>query len=103
MNKLDTNKADGVQVKFIYQNGLEWGNGLIVYQILKIKSRYNDWIKKCIKKYGFICGTDYEIHLIPSTRCIFHKRKDYYLSPDMEERLIELERNDNAANAGGAK
>ena len=33
--------------------------GRDLYDFLEVKTRYNDWINKIVKKYGFLANTDF--------------------------------------------
>ena len=44
--------------KLIKENGKVSAREL--HEVLKVKSRFNDWIKNRINKYGFEEGYDYE-------------------------------------------
>jgi len=85
----DTNKADGIPVKKIYRNGKEWVDARSLHHDLKIKNRFRVWIIAHLKRYDFTCGVDYELFLLPRRG---NNRKEYYLSPEMVEKILIHER-----------
>jgi len=87
----DTNKINGIPVKKVCRNGKGWIDGRSLHQELKIKSRFHGWLNQRIKRYGFVCGDDYEILLTPRPHRRGRMLREYYFSPVMAEKLIAIE------------
>lgn len=66
-------------------------NARDLHAFLKVKARFNDWIRNRVEDFGFQENQDF----ITLTRLLVSggKRKDYYLSLDMEKELAMVERN----------
>ncbi|RYC70858.1 hypothetical protein EQG79_01520 [Spirosoma sordidisoli] len=62
-----------------------------MYSFLEVKSRFNDWIKNRIIKYGFIEDTDYVT--LTKTLVSGGVETDYALTLDMAKELSMVERN----------
>ena len=63
---------------------------------LCVSARFDMWISRRIKEYGFIDGEDY---LTQKTNTAGRPRTDYYLSLDMAKELAMVERNDKGRQA----
>lgn len=66
-------------------------NARDLHAFLKVKARFNDWIRNRVEDFGFQENQDF----ITLTRLLVSggKRKDYYLSLDMAKELAMVERN----------
>jgi anti-repressor protein len=66
-------------------------NARDLHAFLKVKARFNDWIRNRVEDFGFQENQDF----ITLTRQLVSggKRKDYYLSLDMAKELAMVERN----------
>ena len=92
----DTNTIDELPAKIEDRNGKKWINGRSLHQNLKIGRRFCAWINGRIEKYGFVFGIDYEILLIPPVNRRGRMIKEYYFSPAMAEKLINIELSNRA-------
>ena len=66
-------------------------NARDLHAFLKVKARFNDWIRNRVEDFGFQENQDF----ITLTRLLVSggSRKDYYLSRDMAKELAMVERN----------
>lgn len=75
-----------------------------LHEFLGVKSRYNDWIRNRINKYGFIENQDF---VIVTDRKVTMSEvgekvaiiKEYHISLDMAKELSMVERNDKGREA----
>lgn len=67
-------------------------NARELHEKLKVGSRFNDWIRNRIEKYGFTEGIDF----ITLTKNLVSggKQKEYYISLDMAKELCMVENNE---------
>ena len=76
--------------KLIGENGKVSAREL--HEVLKVKSRFNDWINNRINKYGFESEYDYTKILV---QCIRGQNEyDYDISVDMAKELAMVENNE---------
>lgn len=74
-----------VNEKFFGSEKIQTVNARELHEKLKVGSRFNDWIRNRIEKYGFIEGIDF----ITLTKNLVSggKQKEYYISLDMAKEL----------------
>lgn len=72
-------------------------NAKLLHSFLEVKSRFNDWIDRRIKEYGFIMDLDFYSFLSKSTGG--RKATEYILSFDMAKELSMVENNDKGREA----
>lgn len=71
----------------------------LLHQQLKVKVRFNDWIKRRVEEFGFEMGKDYYSNLSNAPSIWFGRtREDYHLTMDMAKELSMLERNEVGRN-----
>ena len=68
-----------------------------LHEFLEVKSRFNDWIKNRIKKYGFEEEIDYTKILVQSIRG--QNEYDYVVTTDMAKELSMVENNPKGRQA----
>ncbi|WP_230279410.1 antA/AntB antirepressor family protein [Croceicoccus sp. Ery15] len=63
---------------------------------LGIGDRFDQWLKRRCREYGFIEGEDFYPHKIVQIdgKKVHHRRKDYLLTFDMAKELAMVERTD---------
>ncbi|WP_110930642.1 antA/AntB antirepressor family protein [Paenibacillus bouchesdurhonensis] len=66
---------------------------------LNVGSRFNDWIARQIKKYGFVEGEDFHSFLSNTSENGGRPRTDYILKLDMAKELAMVENNDQGRKA----
>ena len=76
-------------------------NARIVHEWLGVKTKFNDWIKKRIEKYGFIEHVDYCVVMLKKENNgeinnlrIGAPNKEYHLTPDCIKQLAMVESSD---------
>ncbi|NUU94797.1 hypothetical protein XO10_00480 [Marinitoga sp. 1135] len=81
-----------VNEKFFGSEKIQTVNARELHEKLKVGSRFNDWIRNRIEKYGFIEGIDF----ITLTKNLVSggKQKEYYISLDMAKELCMVENNE---------
>jgi anti-repressor protein len=79
-------------IKIENRDGIETVNARELHEKLGVQSKFADWVKNRIEKYGFIEGQDF---------CTLSKSlenggstKDYYISIDMAKELSMVENNE---------
>jgi phage anti-repressor protein len=73
-------------------------NARDLHAFLGVKQRFNDWITKRIKQYGFIDGSDFTRYCEPSNTKI-NQAIDYFVSIEMAKQLAMVERNEKGQEA----
>ncbi len=68
-----------------------------LHEFLDVKSRFNDWIRIKIEKYGFEENEDYTKILVQCNRG--QNQYDYAVTTDMAKELSMVENNDNGKTA----
>jgi len=71
-------------------------NAKELHTFIQSKTRFNDWIKNRIKKYGFIENQDY---IIVETKTAGRPLKEYYITLDMAKELSMVENNEKGREA----
>jgi len=66
-------------------------NAKELYDIINAGSRFNDWIARRIKKYGFEENQDY---IIVTEQTQGRPLKEYYITLDMAKELAMVENNE---------
>lgn len=67
-------------------------NARELYEFLEVSTRFNDWIERRIKKYGFMAGQDFYSLLSKSTGG--RPSTEYYLTIDTAKELSMVENNE---------
>lgn len=71
-------------------------NARELHTFIQAKSRFNDWIKNRISKYGFMENQDY---ITVATSTGGRPSKEYYITFDMAKELAMVENNDKGREA----
>ena len=76
---------------------IETGNELLIdaqllHQRLQIQTRFDTWITRRIKEYGFVENLDFRSNLSKSPKLFGRPRKEYHLTIDMAKELAMVER-----------
>ena len=76
---------------------IETGNELLIdaqllHQRLQIQTRFDTWITRRIKEYGFVENLDFRSNLSKSPKLFGRPRKEYQLTLDMAKELAMVER-----------
>lgn len=82
------NKAIGTDINSV--------NAKELHNFIQSKSRFNDWIKNRITKYGFTENQDY---IIVTTSTGGRPSKEYYITLDMAKELSMVENNEKGREA----
>lgn len=96
MRELEQNNANGI-IKIEERNGQRLVNARELHEFLEVNSKYADWIKNRIKKYGFIEDQDYitlSKNLENGGRTLEHG-----LTIDMAKELSMVENNEKGREA----
>ena len=84
-------------IKVKYKEGQALVSARELHEFLEVKSRFNDWIKNRIKKYGFEEEIDYTKILVQSIRG--QNEYDYVVTTDMAKELSMVENNPKGRQA----
>lgn len=83
----------GIDIPIIEQNGQMLISAILLHQKLKANTRFNDWIKSKIDRFGFEKNQDYFTE-ISVKLTVGRKATDYLLTLDMGKELAMLEENE---------
>jgi phage anti-repressor protein len=83
-------------IKIHNENGYYPINARELWETLKINTKFNDWISRQIKDYGFIKGKDFYSYLSKSTGG--RPSKEYWLTINAGKELAIVEKNDIGRN-----
>ena len=86
-------------IKVEKRDGIETCNARELHEFLEVASRFNDWIKSRVEKYGFIENEDYIVlteNLVSGNNAV---SKSYYISLDMAKELSMVENNQKGKEA----
>ena len=82
----------------ISENDEQIVSARLLHEFLEVKSRFNDWIKNRIERYGFIEGKDFTKILVQQfSRAV--EQYDYMLKVPMAKELCMLESNEKGSIA----
>ena len=84
-------------VKVTNENGVNLVSARELHNFLEVKSRFNDWIKNRIEKYGFEENSDYTT--LTKNLVNGGKETDYIIKIDMAKELSMVENNDKGREA----
>lgn len=82
----------------INENDEQIVSARLLHEFLEVKSRFNDWIKNRIEKYGFIEGKDFTKILVQQFSRVV-EQYDYMLKVSMAKELCMLESNEKGSSA----
>ena len=88
--KINQTEIDGQMVNTV--------NARDLYEFLGVKTRFNDWIQRRIKEYGFIEGVDYVV-LKPTQNCVgiqsdSQNKVEYHVSTEGGKHIGMVENNE---------
>ena len=81
--------------------GVQAVTGRDLHKFLEVTTRYNDWITRLIKKYGFAPGADYVLknEYVPGANNRRYEKTDHVLTLDMAKELSMVQNNDKGRQA----
>ena len=82
-------------IKIEKKNGIETVNARELHEKLEVATKFADWVKNRIEKYGFMEGVDF-IHVSEKkeTSTGATLSREYYISIDMAKELAMVENNE---------
>ena len=98
------NELIKIESKEIGNESVQTVNAREMHQFLEVSTRYNDWINKRIRDYGFLENQDFLIVTekkvtMTDTGEKVSLLKDHYITLDMAKELAMVERNDKGREA----
>lgn len=86
-------------IKIENREGIETVNARELHERMQVATRFNDWIKSRIEKYGFIEGQDFaKVTEKIVTQGGAQGAHSYYLTIDMAKELAMVENNEHGRN-----
>ena len=87
------NQLIPLQSQTIDGNAVETVNARELHAFLEVQTRFNDWIKNRVEKYGFVENVDFLI-ILSKTPNGGRPSQEYYITLDMAKQLAMVENNE---------